>query len=328
MNKIIEFLLLLVIVIIFLACGGNVNDDLSVLIDRYHEVEDIHGNQLLLKSGYEIILLGIEDNQEVEGFLNNTIKSEVKVILDSENKPRRLIKNKPIYAYVVNELGESINAIVLKEKKSKYVERNVSDSSYIFQEYALRDYSIKEPEQKELVIEDVRASSFMVVTLQKGRRVGIGSGFFVMENGIGISNYHVFEGGDSWVIKLCGENKEYEVDKIYEYNVQLDYIIFGVSEILGNKYLDIANDLPSQGDDVHVYGSPRGLECTLTKGIVSALRESHVQIDAPISPGSSGSPVVNDKGEVIGIATKKRLECDDCNFAIDIQLVKNDLPSN
>jgi tetratricopeptide (TPR) repeat protein len=70
-----------------------------------------------------------------------------------------------------------------------------------------------------------------------------------------------------------------------------------------------------------VYGSPLGLENTVSDGIVSAIRDIPdygriIQITAPISPGSSGSPVLNMQGEVIGIASFQMVEGQNLNFAI------------
>ena len=79
--------------------------------------------------------------------------------------------------------------------------------------------------------------------------------------------------------------------------------------------------MPSEGEDIVVIGNPLGLESTVSAGIVSAVRDipafgKILQITAPVSPGSSGSPVVNIKGEVIGIATLVIKEGQNLNFAI------------
>ena len=85
--------------------------------------------------------------------------------------------------------------------------------------------------------------------------------------------------------------------------------------------LSIARSTPQQGERVFVIGNPRGLEGTVSDGIVSALRRFKesgymIQITAPISPGSSGSPVVNLRGEVIGVATAAIEGGQNLNFAI------------
>ena len=107
-----------------------------------------------------------------------------------------------------------------------------------------------------------------------------------------------------------------------------DYLIFHVDlEGRARKGISLSNSKPRIGDDIFVLGNPKGLETTLSKGIVSSLRPKNdlVQIDAAISPGSSGSPVLDTYGEVIGVATFKRLDCENCNFAVDINLIKNEL---
>jgi hypothetical protein len=83
--------------------------------------------------------------------------------------------------------------------------------------------------------------------------------------------------------------------------------------------------VPKQGDSVIVIGSPFGLETTVSDGIISSMRGQGglIQITAPISPGSSGSPVFNSKGEVIGIATFLIQGGQNINFAIPIKRVVN-----
>jgi len=77
------------------------------------------------------------------------------------------------------------------------------------------------------------------------------------------------------------------------------------------------------GDTVLVAGNPKGLEATFSRGIVSAIRSNPdlIQIDAPISAGSSGGPVVNESGEVIGVATSSLTQGQNLNFAAP--LLKN-----
>jgi tetratricopeptide (TPR) repeat protein len=92
-------------------------------------------------------------------------------------------------------------------------------------------------------------------------------------------------------------------------------------EYLGPISLRISATMPEVGERVAVIGSPMGLEQTLSEGVVSAVRKipdfgEILQITAPISPGSSGSPVVNMKGEVIGVATLQLVKGQNLNFAV------------
>jgi S1-C subfamily serine protease len=82
-----------------------------------------------------------------------------------------------------------------------------------------------------------------------------------------------------------------------------------------------------EGQKVIVIGNPTGLTGTVSDGIISAFREnrSPIQIIAPISPGSSGSPVMDEDGQVIGVATLQIVEGQNLNFAIAVEKVSADL---
>ena len=166
---------------------------------------------------------------------------------------------------------------------------------------------------------------FMVFTLDENDNpIGQGSGFFINNNGLAVSNHHVFESGTKWLIKTL-DGETHFVKSVLKSSKEFDHVVFEVE--MGNKpfpSLNIATQTPRKGDPILVLGNPRGLESTLTQGVVSSLREDRdlIQIDAAISPGSSGGPVMTTDGKVIGIATKKIRECENCNFAINIQRIK------
>jgi hypothetical protein len=86
--------------------------------------------------------------------------------------------------------------------------------------------------------------------------------------------------------------------------------------------LPLAGNAPAVGEKVIVLGAPEGLTNTVSDGIVSALRtldgQSLIQISAPISPGSSGGPVLNNRGEVIGVSVATYREGQNLNFAVPV----------
>jgi hypothetical protein len=95
----------------------------------------------------------------------------------------------------------------------------------------------------------------------------------------------------------------------------------------GAAYLKLGHSSDAvEGQTVLVIGSPEGLQGTVSEGIISAFRENRsiIQITAPISPGSSGSPVMNESGEVIGVATMTR-EGQNLGFAIAVEEVERAL---
>jgi tetratricopeptide (TPR) repeat protein len=144
----------------------------------------------------------------------------------------------------------------------------------------------------------------------------------------------VLQGANSAEVKTS-DGKTYPITHIVAFDEQNDIIRLSVN--IPSKYvlpLSLSETTPEIGERIIVYGSPLGLEKTLSDGIISAIREvpgygKLIQITAPISPGSSGSPVLNMKGEVIGIATFQFIEGQNLNFAIPSERIANlDLMEN
>ncbi|MBN2019796.1 MAG: tetratricopeptide repeat protein [Sedimentisphaerales bacterium] len=150
---------------------------------------------------------------------------------------------------------------------------------------------------------------------------GQGSGFFINNKGHIVTNYHVIEGAFRATVKTSS-GIEYPVEGIIAKNADADIVKLVVNIADANlPFLNLSETIPSEGQDIVVIGNPLGLESTVSSGIVSAVRDipafgKILQITAPISPGSSGSPVINTKGEVIGIATLIVTKGQNLNFAI------------
>lgn len=170
-------------------------------------------------------------------------------------------------------------------------------------------------------------SIFTIYTFDKeGNPDGIGTGFFIDYKGLGITNYHVLSDAYSAVIKLQ-DNSVYEIDKLLKTGENIDLITFNIINPENRifDYLSFEKNAPIKGSSIFVIGSPHGLEGTVSEGIVSSSRENDkfgkvIQITAPISAGSSGSPVMNMNGNVIGIATYIR-DGNELNFATSAQSI-------
>lgn len=161
---------------------------------------------------------------------------------------------------------------------------------------------------------------FLIYT-STGEETYQGSGFFISADGIAISNYHVFEGTlqGSETIQLANR-RQLKIESILAKNKENDYIIFKVKTSARMSFIPIANRVPEIGEDVFAIGNPKGLEHTLSEGIISGYRESKklLQTTTEITNGSSGGPLLNMKGEVVGITTSGMGEAN-LNFAINIK---------
>jgi tetratricopeptide (TPR) repeat protein len=162
----------------------------------------------------------------------------------------------------------------------------------------------------------------------KGEFLKLGSGFFISQSGDIITNYHVLQGASSAEVKTS-DGKTYPITYIVAEDEESDIIRLSVG--IPSQYVDplsLSKTIPEVGERIIVYGSPLGWENTVSDGIVSAIRDipdfgKVIQITAPISPGSSGSPVLNMQGEVIGIATFQSIEGQNLNFAIPSEKISN-----
>ena len=158
------------------------------------------------------------------------------------------------------------------------------------------------------------------------KSVSQGSGFFINEQGIGVTNYHVLNSSklkSSYIVLENGQ--ELFIERIIEENQDMDYSIFKVNNSSGIKFskADISYLNSVVGESVFAIGNPKGLEKTLSEGIISGFRDSekYIQTTTPITYGSSGGPLFNRRGEVIGITTSGLGEAN-LNFAINIRKIK------
>ena len=143
------------------------------------------------------------------------------------------------------------------------------------------------------------------------KQQSLGSGFIIDKDGYIITNNHVVSGADEIKVKLA-EGTEYTA-KVVGRDSKTDLALIKISSIFKDLPTLALGDSDSMqvGDWVLAIGNPFGLEHTVTQGIISASGraigsgpyDNFLQTDAPINPGNSGGPLVNLKGEVIGINT-------------------------
>ena len=163
------------------------------------------------------------------------------------------------------------------------------------------------------------ATVYLEMQDSKGLLLGFGSGFFVRDNLIA-TNYHVIEGAARGTAKLVGKFTTYTIEGVTATDKTNDLALLKVTAP-GIKPLPLGNSTDVKiGETVYVAGNPKGLEGTFSNGIISSRRDKNtkerLQMTAPISPGSSGGPVLNSKGEVIGVSFMTLVGGQNLNFAI------------
>jgi hypothetical protein len=168
----------------------------------------------------------------------------------------------------------------------------------------------------------VREAASQVVTLRgydaDGQLTAQGSGFFFGPGRIA-TNFHVIAGASVVkVIDAAGDTIA-SADSADAVDAGLDLAILRAPAGRTGG-LGVETFYPDVGDQVWTYGSPKGLTGTMSDGIVSAVRErggrTVLQISAPISPGSSGGPVLDARGQVVGVTMSSVRGGQNLNFAV------------
>ncbi|MDR0489875.1 MAG: trypsin-like peptidase domain-containing protein, partial [Oscillospiraceae bacterium] len=166
---------------------------------------------------------------------------------------------------------------------------------------------------------------FIEIFDSDGDPVKTGSGFFISETGLAVTNYHVIVGGSSARI-TTDDGEEFKVAGIFDYDWKTDVALISVE---GEQfpYLEIQDfGRLRTGATVYALGSPLGLQASFSKGIVSQiLREIegalYIQIDAPISSGSSGGALLDTRGRVIGITSATAVDAQNINLSVPIGFI-------
>jgi serine protease Do len=165
------------------------------------------------------------------------------------------------------------------------------------------------------------------------KQQGVGSGFVISQDGYILTNNHVVEDADQIKVKLSN-GKEYE-GKVVGRDPKTDLALVKMERSSDLHPLRLGNSEDLKvGAWVVAIGSPFGLEQTVTAGIVSAKGrvigsgpyDNFIQTDASINPGNSGGPLVNMRGEVVGINTAIIPNGQGIGFAIPINTAKEIVP--
>jgi serine protease Do len=149
-----------------------------------------------------------------------------------------------------------------------------------------------------------------------------GSGFFITPGGRFLTNYHVLAQAARAEVKTAA-GRCYPITGVVAADQDWDLVMAEIDcprPRHAAPSLKISDAVPEVGEQVAVVGSPLGLEQTLSIGVVAARRRAsggaYLQISAPVSPGSSGSPVINMAGEVVGVASLQVVKGQNLNFAV------------
>ncbi|MFL5540174.1 MAG: S1C family serine protease [Longimicrobiaceae bacterium] len=156
-----------------------------------------------------------------------------------------------------------------------------------------------------------------------GDTLGLGTGFVVSPDGRFVTNYHVIQEAARLSVKLL-DGAEWRDVQLVAADPASDLALMQIPGARGLTALPMGSDAQMEvGDRVFVMGNPLGMGGTFSDGMVSGKRPlegvAMLQISAPISSGSSGGPVMNERGEVIGVATMMVMGGQNLNMAVPVR---------
>ena len=181
-----------------------------------------------------------------------------------------------------------------------------------------KDFDIPE------IVRQAKPAVVQIVALDdQNKTLKSGTGFFISADGNLLTNYHVISDASS-ILAKTPSGAIYLLKKIVAFSPKADVALlsFHATDV---PHLNLGSTTDAvEGQRVLVIGNPEGFEGTVSDGIISAFREkrSIIQITAPVSHGSSGSPVLNESGQVLGIATLVAQEGQTLNFAISAETIR------
>ena len=166
-----------------------------------------------------------------------------------------------------------------------------------------------------------------VVTIRTD--ISQGTGFIISKDGYIVTNYHVMENANAAII-ISSDNKNHVVSLI-GFNDEFDLALLKIEGNFDRFRLGNSDDV-QVGEKVIAIGNPRGLQFSVTQGIVSAIHregpnglEAYIQTDAALNPGNSGGPLINKEGRVIGINNFKIGGSESLGFALESNFIKEEI---
>ncbi len=170
-----------------------------------------------------------------------------------------------------------------------------------------------------------------VVTISAGEKSG--SGFIVSADGHVVTNRHVAEEDEDAQIVVKLQNDEKVEAAIAHSSIERDLCVLKIERTNLPVVQFASSDKLESGQEIAAIGAPLGLEHSVTRGVISALAreiegKTYVQLDAALNEGNSGGPLINQDGQVIGVAVMVAEEAENVGFAIPSVAVMQFLQAN
>lgn len=308
--------------------------------DYQSSIKSVSGNVVELVSGLHVRLIGVEPNRtDVEMFVKNGfLGKSVTLIPDTKGDQEITDPNGTVGAYVIlNGTRECLNHLVVIQYPHTYRAMELSDSAGW-----LKDKVAPTP-KPDLALYMKQRTFLIEVKTDKGS--SIGTGFFINDQGLAITNWHVLAEGEetnstAYLYKENPDDSKIYTDKkrriknvLWSEDTNgMDISIFSVELEQGESvpYFDLAPQRAAVGIDCATFGNPLGFTASYSAGHISAFREQErpnrkvmmMQYEMSTNGGNSGGPVCDKFGQIIAVHEQGVRAAQGLNFGIDILQIR------
>lgn len=335
-----KFLIFVAVVGVVLYMMFSPDEGGTSIKDYQSSIKSVSGNVVELVSGLHVRLIGVESNRtDVEMFIKNGfLGKSVTLKPDSKGDQSIIDPNGIVGAYVIlNDTHECLNHLVVIQYPQAYRVLELADSTEWLDDKNILTH------KPDLALYMKQRTFLIEVKTVEGS--SIGTGFFINDKGLAITNWHVLpEGAESYsTAYLYKENPD--DSKIYtdkkrriknvlwsEDTNGMDISIFSVELEQGETvpYFDIASQRAAVGMDCATFGNPLGFTASYSAGHISAFREQirsnrkvmMMQYEMPTNGGNSGGPVCDKFGQIIAVHEQGVESAQGLNFGIDILQIR------
>lgn len=346
MKKILMYSTVIFTVISFAGCH-MVKKERKITGTTGEVVSVINGNTLELQNGLTVELLGVEPSDLGKRYMEQHVKGRnITLIADKQDYVQTYttaFTTVRAYVKVAGEPG-SLNGKLLMERWANGVNpNNLRDSAKVYNSYWNGSGTRVLLTDAELQMK-MKPATFCIMT-----ESSVGTGFFINDNGLALTNNHVYDGSESAVVMFFGENGTIDQNNyrkisrvLYTCNGEkVDFTIFQVALDGGEKvpYLKLCNKHASDGERIAKIGCPASTVCNFQTGNLSNYNDGFFTHSIASNHGDSGGPVANFYGEVIGInqsieenesltrMTGSFQKAEGIAFAVDAMLIRELLDS-
>lgn len=296
----------------FFGCGRKPASKIKVDGIQSKVQKVLTGNQIELQNGLKVEILGIKPSEHTKNYLERQVKGETVVIVSDSKQPQFInTYMTKVRAYVKLKHDKlCVSGKMLSNRTAELNQTFVKDSLEHFKKYAYGDIPHPRMTSTELLTY-MRPASFMIYREDKG----LGSGFFINDNGLALTNNHVYDGSNEAVIFFFDDDGKVNFSNYRKINRvmftgqtgeqnRIDFTVFQVQLDNGEKvhYMPLIKQHEKDGEAIAKIGCPLGdPKCNFQTGILSHYNEGYFTHNIPANHGDSGGPIVNFMGEVVGI---------------------------